>query len=268
MIHKNIISRPIYTQQILPWIGRTGIVKVYIGQRRSGKSTIMQMIVAQLRTQGVPDSDIICINCEDMAYSNLSHTDLYQHIHTKKHIFIDEIQDIPEWEKTIRSMVAQDTYDIHITGSNSNLLSSELSTYLSGRYIAFQIYPLSYAEYIQFRGTSAGTASMTEYITYGGLPYIPDIIGSVSAVSQYLRSVYDTIVLHDIITRYSIRNIDFFNRLLIFLAQSIGDIFSAGSISRYLKSQKLNITVHGVLAYLEYARSACFLHKVSRYDIL
>jgi uncharacterized protein len=268
MIHKNIIKRPIYTEQILPWIDKTDVAKVYIWQRRSGKSTIMDLIVSELRERGVAPTDIISINCEDISLSGMTTLDLYDRVKDTRHILIDEIQDVPEWERTIRSLIAEWGHDIHITGSNSNLLSGELATYLSGRYVSFHIYPLSYREYVEFRGSTHSREMMTEFITYGGLPYVVELVDTPRLIRDYLSSVYDSIVLHDIVARYGVRNIDFFQRLFVFLAQSIWDIFSAQSITRYLRSQRLTITPHVVLNYLEYARAALFIHKVSRYDLI
>jgi uncharacterized protein len=268
MIDKIIIPRTQYLDRIDPWIGKMDIAKVYIGQRRSGKSMLMQSVIQTLRERGIPDTDIICINCEDIALRDMTTIELYDRIKDFAYIFLDEIQDVPEWERVIRDLLSWWWHDIHITGSNSHLLSGELATFLSGRYVSFSVFPLSYTEYLIFRKVPHSRAVLTEFIRYGWLPYTTQLISSPSLIHDYLSSVYDSIVLHDIISRYGVRNLDFFHRLFVFLAQSIGDIFSAQSISRYLRSQSLTITPHIVLNYLEYAQSAVFIHQVPRYDII
>lgn len=268
MIYKNNIPRPNYLSRIEPWIGRMDIAKIYIGQRRSGKSMLMQSVIQILQSRWIPEDEIIFLNCEDITLRGMTAIELYDRIQGFRYIFLDEIQDILEWERVIRDLLAKGWHDIHITGSNAHLLSGELATFLSGRYVSFDIYPLSYQEYSLFRGITDTRELLTDFITYGGLPYTTELISSPILIWDYLSSVYDSIVLHDIISRFGVRNIDFFERLFIFLAQSVGDIFSAQSIARYLRSQKIALTPHVILNYLGYAQTAVFIHKVPRYDII
>ena len=268
MIDKNIIPRTHYLARIEPWIGKMEIAKVYIGQRRSGKSMLMQSIIQTLHERWIPDEDILFLNCEDITLRDMKAIELYDRVKDTPYIFLDEIQDIPEWERVVRDLLSRWWHDIHITGSNSHLLSGELATFLSGRYVSFHIFPLSYTEYGEFRQASYSRELLIDFITYGWLPYTTQLVSSPSLLHDYLSSVYDSIVLHDIVSRHGVRNIDFFHRLFLFLAQSLGDIFSAQSISRYLRSQRLTLTPHVVLNYLAYAQSAVFIHKVPRYDII
>ncbi|MBW7954709.1 ATP-binding protein [Candidatus Gracilibacteria bacterium] len=267
-MNKTIILREKYLSQIKNFINKD-IVKVIIGQRRVGKSYILLQIIDEIKnTLGVKKEEIIHLNKEDIAWDGIrDYNDLYNVVKDFKYIFIDEIQDIELWEKAIRSLQSSGKHDIYITGSNSNLLSSELSTFLSGRYISFQIFPLTYKEFLEFHNLQVSGENFLKYIKFGGLPYLTNLKLEEEIVYSYLKDVVNTIILKDVVARNNIRNVDFYKKLITYLSSEAGSIFSAKSISDYLKSQKISISPNIVLNYLENSINASFLNKVSRYDI-
>lgn len=222
-----LINRRIYTERIAPFINKN-IIKVLTGQRRVGKSCILRQIQNHIE-QTQPDSNIICINkeLEEFAFMR-SHEELSayvsEHLKTDKnnYLFIDEVQDIQGFEHTLRSLQAQDACDIYITGSNATMLSSELSTYLSGRYVEFHIHSLSYLEFLEFHKLAASTQSLRLYLTIGGLPYLSNLPLDRDIDFEYLRNVYSTIMLKDVVKRESIRNVDFLESLALYTGQQTG----------------------------------------------
>lgn len=261
-----------YLQAIEPFMGKS-IIKVMTGQRRVGKSYILFQLM-ELIHQKEPNANIIYINREDMAFDFIvSAKELYTYIVGKclkdrmNYIFIDEIQDINEFEKALRSLVLDVNNDIYVTGSNAKMLSGELATYLGGRYIEFTIYSLSYPEFLQFHGLEDSDDSFDLYAKYGGLPYLMHLKLEDRIVFEYLESIYSTIVYRDIVSRYALRNTVFLEKLLLFLADNVGSIFSAKGISGYLKSQRISLGVNQILAYIDYFENAFIIYNVSRYDI-
>jgi predicted AAA+ superfamily ATPase len=216
----------------------------------------------------VKSNEIIYLNKEDLQRDAINtYKELYTAVKDYKYIFIDEIQDIEHWEKAIRSLHATGEYDIYITGSNSNVLSSELSTFLSGRYVSFHIYPLNYQEFLQFHTLEHSNEAFLKYLKFGGLPYLKNLQLEEEIVYSYLKDVVNTILLKDVIARNKIRNIDFYKKLIEYLASETGSIFSAKSLSNYLKNQNVRLSANVVLNYLDNSISASFLNKVSRYDL-
>ena len=267
-----LIKRPSYTERIAPFINKN-IIKVLTGQRRVGKSCILQQIQDHIM-QTQPKSNTICINKELEEYSFIrTHDDLSQYVkdHLKEgkanYLFIDEVQDIQGFENTLRSLQAQDACDIFITGSNATMLSSELSTYLSGRYIEFHIHSLTYQEFLEFHKVDASTQSLRNYLTFGGLPYLSNLPLEQEIVFEYLRNVYSTIILKDVVKREGVRNVDFLETLAIYTAGNVGNLFSANNISRYLKSQHVNISALQVINYLKALQNAYLINKVRRIDV-
>ena len=267
-----LIKRPSYTERIAPFINKN-IIKVLTGQRRVGKSCILRQIQDHIM-QTQPESNTICINKELEEYSFIrTHDDLSQYVkdHLKEgkanYLFIDEVQDIQGFENTLRSLQAQDACDIFITGSNATMLSSELSTYLSGRYIEFHIHSLTYQEFLEFHKIDASTQSLRNYLTLGGLPYLSNLPLEQEIVFEYLRDVYSTIILKDVVKREGIRNVDFLETLAIYTADNVGNLFSANNISRYLKSQHVNISALQVINYLKALQNAYLINKVRRIDV-
>jgi len=268
-----IQNRDSYIQRIEPFM-RKPIIKVMTGQRRVGKSYLLLQLIQKIKKED-PQAHIIYINREDLQFDFMtSAKELNEYILSKhksgclNYIFIDEIQDILEFEKALRSLLLDEDNDIYITGSNAKMLSGELATYLSGRYVEFTIYSLSYPEFLQFHKFADTDKSYDLYTKYGGLPYLIHLKLEDEIVYEYLKSIYSTIVYRDVVSRYSVRNTEFLEKLLQFLADNIGSVFSAKSISDYLKSQKTKLGVNQILTYVDYFSTAYIIHKVNRYDIV
>lgn len=262
-----------YIDRIKPFMQKS-VAKVLTGQRRVGKSFLLYQLIEEILAEE-PDANIIYINLEDLAFSFLQTAeDLHSYIisHSKEkaknYIFIDEIQDIPGFEKIIRSLLLNEDNDIYITGSNAKMLSGELATYLSGRYIEFKIYSLSYSEFLEFHGLTESETSYELYSRYGGLPYLLNLPLEDETVNEYLKSVYSTIVFRDVVSRYKLRNTLFLEKLIQFLSENIGNLFSAKNISDYLKSQHTTISVNQIQSYTEYLNNAFLIHRVERYDLI
>ena len=267
-----LINRQYYTELITPFINKN-IIKVLTGQRRVGKSCILQQLRQQI-IESVHNANIIFINKEYDEFSTIrTSEDLSAYIMPRLHpdgtnyLFIDEVQDIQGFEHTLRSLQAQDSCDIFITGSNATMLSSELSTYLAGRYIEFHIHSLTYQEYLTFHRVEASTQSLRNYLTFGGLPYLTNLPQQQEIVFEYLGNVFSTILLKDIVKREGIRNVDFLESLVLYTADNVGNLFSANNISRYLKSQRVNISPLQVINYLRSLQQAYLIHKVRRIEV-
>ena len=262
-----------YIDRIKPFMQKS-VAKVLTGQRRVGKSFLLYQLIEEILAEE-PDANIIYVNLEDFTFSSLQTAeDLHSYIisHSKEkvknYIFIDETQDIPGFEKVIRSLLLNEDNDIYITGSNAKMLSGELATYLSGRYIEFKIYSLSYSEFLEFHGLTESETSYELYSRYGGLPYLLNLPLEDETVNEYLKSVYSTIVFRDVVSRYKLRNTLFLEKLIQFLSENIGNLFSAKNISDYLKSQHTTISVNQIQSYTEYLNNAFLIHRVERYDLI
>ncbi len=270
---ENLKKRDSYIDRIKPFIGKS-IIKVLTGQRRVGKSFILFLLMDYIQNNN-SDSNIIYINKESLEFDfiqtakQLNDYIISKLISNKQNfIFIDEIQDIAEFEKALRSLILNDKIDIYITGSNANMLSGELATYLSGRYIEFQISSLSYVEFLYFHNLEESEDSLYKYIKYGGLPYLINLELSDLIVYEYLKNIYNTIIYRDIISRYNLRSTHLLEKLVQFLADNIGSIFSAKKISDYLKSQNIQLSTTQILNYIQYLNNSFFVQKVERYDII
>ncbi len=245
--------------------------------RRVGKSYFVRQIIDKIIAQNVAEGQIIYINKELLEYDFIkTYQDLHQYVTNKfsqvagkKYLFIDEIQEILEWERSVASLFAREDIDIYITGSNAQLFSSELATLILGRYIEFPIYPLNFQEFLQFRGANKEDANQEflKYLKFGGFPAIHHFILNEELIYQYINSLYNTIVLKDIIKRNNVRNVDLLENIIRYAFDNIGNIFSARKVAEYLKSQKLQIGIETVQSYLSYLMSAFLLYKVPRYDI-
>jgi len=266
------IPRQVYTERIKPFIDKE-IIKVISGQRRVGKSYILFQLIAEIR-QTNPSANIIYINKELKPHEHISDADnLYSYVkmnliaNTKNYLFIDEIQEIKYFEKALRSLLVENCCDIFCSGSNANMLSGELGTFLAGRYIEFTVHSLGYDEFLNFFQLQNTTENLSKYLTVGGMPYMKVIGLDEFSVFEYLRNVYSTILLKDVVAREGIRNIQFLENLIEYLADNVGNLFSASNIAKYLKSQRTTITTQAVLNYLKPLSSAFFIYKVPRYDI-
>ena len=268
----NYIPRPYYVEKIKPFVGKQ-IIKVLTGQRRVGKSYIMLQLMDTI-TANEPDANIIYINRELEKFLWIkTYENLYSYIkeNIKKdkqnYLFIDEIQDISDFQLALRSLLAENECDITCTGSNANMLSGELATFLGGRYIEFTIHSLNYLEFLTFHRLENTQANLLKFLTYGGMPYLINIPLSDNLPFEYLKNIYGTILLKDIVARENIRNISFLENLVHYLADNIGNLFSANNISKFLKSQQINITPALTINYLKSLTNAFFIHKVVRTEI-
>ncbi len=266
------INRDKYIDRIRPYTGKN-IIKVFVGQRRVGKSYIMYQVMDELKKKD-PKPNIIFIDKEKNEFDTVKdHNDLLAYISSHKKpgenaVFIDEIQDINQFEKALRSIYSEPRYDIYCTGSNANMLSGELATYLSGRYIEIRIHPLSFTEFLEFHNVENNNESLLKYMRYGGLPNLIHLTLEDDIVFDYLMNIYAAILFKDIIKRYNIRNVSFLENLVKYLADNIGSIVSGKKISDFLKSQKINITPNMVLDYLFYLCNAYFINKTQRMDVI
>ena len=270
---QHIRIRSAYLNKLRPFIGKN-IIKVLTGQRRVGKSYLLFQVI-QLIQQENQHAAILYINKEDLAFSFIrSAEDLNDYVLTHKSasgktfVFIDEIQDVADFESALRSLLLHEDLDIYCTGSNANLLSGDIAGVLSGRYIELKVYSLSYGEFVDFHNLAESNESLEKYLKYGGLPYLIHLPLEDSVVFEYLKNIYDTIVYRDIINRYAIRNVRFLEQLVLFLAAHTGSIFSAKKISDFLKSQRINMAPNQVQTYIHHLVSAFLVHSVSRYDLI
>lgn len=268
------IERPLYIDRLKPFIGKS-LIKVLIGQRRVGKSYLLMQLRDLIKKQS-PDTQIIYINKEQHEFSKIKNSDdlfLYLKENVKDNdndkvaLFIDEIQDIESFEITLRDLVTRGNYDIYCTGSNATLLSGELATFLSGRYIEIKVFGLSYTEFLVFYNLQDSVATFQNYLKFGGLPYLINLNTEIQVAYEYLTSIYNTILLKDVVARFKVRNVGFLENLIAFLADNIGSIVSSKKISEYLKSQKINISTQVVIDYLGYLKTSFLIFKVKRTGI-
>lgn len=249
------------------------IIKILIGQRRVGKSYLMFQLMDEIGLS-FPGSVILYINKELYEFRQLiTWEDLINHIHSlrkpdrKCFVFIDEVQDIQEFEKALRSLLAEGGYDIYCTGSNARLLSGELASLLGGRYIEIKVYSLSYLEFLQFHKLDNNQDSFLLYLRFGGMPYLKHLKLEEEIVYEYLKNIYNTIILKDVVARFRVRNTVMMQNLAIFLAANTGSMVSAKRISDFLKSQRMDITTKVVIEYLNYLSGVFLVFPAKRYDI-
>lgn len=267
-----LIRRHTYSDRIRPFIGKD-IIKVLTGQRRVGKSCILKQLTQDIQ-QDDPQANIIYVNMEYAENRTLRHQETMTAFLREKlsgiknnYLFIDEVQDIEGFENILRSVQAKGQADIFVTGSNAKMLSGELATYLSGRYIEFHINSLSYTEFLKFHNLPDDDNTLRLYLKYGGMPYLANMALTDELSFEYLRNVYSTILLKDVISREGKRNADFLDTLAVYAADNIGNIFSANNISRYLKSQQVNMSPVVIINYLRALCNAFILNKVNRIDV-
>ncbi len=269
---KDLIERPYYTEKIRPHIDKP-IIKILTGQRRIGKSYILLQLMDIIK-EADSTAQIIYISKELKEFSRIqTDTDLYQHItselneNKKNYVFIDEIQEIPEFQHSLRSLLAEGRCDIYCTGSNANMLSGELATHLAGRYLEFPIHALSYREFLHFHQLPDSNETLQKYMRVGGMPYLIHLNGDEQLSFEYLQNLYSTILLKDVIARRQVRNIDFMERLVGYIADNLGSLFSSSNIAKYLKSQRQQVPTQLVIDYSMALTQAYFIHKVPRIDI-
>ena len=268
-----IIKREEYIDKIRPFMNKH-IIKVLIGIRRSGKSTILKQIIDSLINNGIPEENIVWINFELSDYFQLNTiekleefiSNKLENVDGKVYLFFDEIQVVPQWEKLINSYFAKGNYDIYITGSNSKLLSGEFATYLSGRYVELNIYPFSFREYLKYHEISDDFKThFYNYLNDGGMPSTFDYNGDDKRL--ILMDLYNSIVLKDIIQRNKIQNVDLLDRIMRFVMYNIGQTFSANKIYKRLKQEMVNLSVNTIYNYLKFFENACLIYQVKREDL-
>lgn len=266
------INRPSYTDKIKPFIGKQ-IIKILVGQRRVGKSYILYQIVDYIKKEH-PNANILYINREYEQFEFIkTHTELLDYVNTQfkdsdeNYLFIDEVQEIDSFQLALRNLFAENKCDIFCTGSNANMLSGELATKLSGRYIEFKIHSLSYLEFLEFHLLENNLDALLKYLTFGGMPYLANIGLQDNLPFEYLKNVYSTILLKDVVAREGIRNVTFLENLVLFLSDNVGSLFSALNISKFLKSQKIEISAQLTINYLKALINAYFIYKVSRAEV-
>lgn len=266
-----ILPRPIYLNRIRPYIGKNQI-KILTGQRRVGKSMILASVAKEIR-ETIPDGNIITIDLEDFAFSHIKdaeslHNEIQNRLSSERRnfIFIDEVQEVDGFERVIRSLNLNPRNDIYVTGSNSRMLSSEIVSLLAGRSLEFRIHPLSYSEYLTFHHRQDSEESIQEYLRYGGMPYLINLPQRETWM-EYIQAIKEAAIFRDVVSRHSLRNTDFLQRLLLFISDNIGQIYTAKRISDHLKSQRISIGVGSVQAYIEYVAQAFVINKARRWDI-
>ncbi len=266
------IIRKKYLERIKNYIDKD-LIKVFVGQRRVGKSYLMKM-TRDFIVQKNPDANVVFIDKElyefdaiNDYHSLISYVDSLIEKGRNNYLFIDEIQEIKSFEKALRHFQNKEIIDIYCTGSNSEILSGELATLLSGRYIKINVNPLSYKEFIEFHNLEDNDKTLQKYLKWGGLPYLHNLEKEDEVIFDYLSNILSTIVYKDIIHRYKIRNVEFFDRLIQFIASNTGNLITSKKISDYLKSQKVDISPRVVLTYLKYLQNAFLINKLKRFDI-
>ena len=273
-----MIDRPFYMDKINEFVD-TDLIKVLTGMRRCGKTTMFKLIIKELINKyHIPEDNIFNISFESTKYKWIENAEkldeivweLTEKINGKSYLFFDEIQNVKGWEKSINSYMVDLDCDLYITGSNSNLLSGELATYIAGRYIEFKIYPFSFNEILIYKSQNKKLNRFEElqlfeeYKEYGGLPYLQQLN---KGKMDYINNVYDSILLKDVVRRYDIRDLDFLERLIYFLIDNMGHMFSANSISKFFKHEKRKANPEKVLNYIKLLRNALLFTQVKREDL-
>ena len=276
-----MLKRDEYIKKIVPFIDKD-VIKVLTGIRRSGKSVMLKLLMEELKNRGINENQFIYINFENLKYRKLKNYErLYDFILNKVddkyksyYIFLDEIQEVEEWERCVNSLrVDEDfNFDIYITGSNAKLLSGELSTYLAGRYIEFVVYPFSFKEFFEIMKEKNKEIDLKEafqdYVKFGGMPFLHNLDYNFEASMQYLQDLYASIILKDITQRNNIRDTDLLERIINYVVMNIGNTFSATSISKFFKSENRKVATETILNYIKACEEAFLVYRVARNDLL
>jgi len=274
-----MVKRKVFLEKIRPFVG-TDVVKVITGLRRSGKSVLLEQIQDELRERN-PAARCFSINLDDDENKRfLAEGVLYKHVNEilneagneTVHIFLDEIHDVEFWEKAVNSLRMRKNADIYITGSNSKLLSSELATYLTGRYVEIKITPFSFSEFVEAAQPifpdEDETRLFSRYLTAGGIPFLAKVAYDADACRAYLQDLYGAILLKDVVRRRQIRDVDLLDRVVRFVMTECGHTFSARRIVDFLKSERRETSVETVLNYLSACEEAFLIAKVPRQDLI
>lgn len=270
-----MIIRPNYLEKIKPFID-VKLVKILAGIRRCGKSTILEMLKQELLSQGIDENHIIIRKYSNEDYDkSFTSKKMYEElksliIDNKKYYFLlDELQEITGWEKVINTLLENYNTDIYVTGSNSRFMSSEISTYLTGRYITIPVFTLSFKEYLAFKNNTnkSNKELLQDYIRYGGFPLVASSNFDEKSTYSIVEDIYNSVVIKDIVNRHSIANIDLFNRVVRFIVENVGKTFSANSIVNFLKTERRTISVESIYNYLEWLEKAFVIYRCKRYDL-
>ena len=272
-----MIERPLYVDKIMAYVD-TPFVKILTGVRRCGKSTILKMIMERLKTErNIPEDRIISCRFDSMEYEDMTAKQIYTLLKEKlspagkTYLFLDEVQEIKGWEKIVNSLASDFDVDLYITGSNSRMMSSEIATYLTGRYISFRIFTLSFGEYLMFKSKFANVgepkAELANYVRLGGFPATHLQAYSQDEIYTIVRDIYNSTIFSDIVKRNQVRKIDQLERVVKYTFSNVGNTFSAKSIADYLKSERRSLDNETVYSYLDKLEKAYLLHRCSRYDL-
>ena len=272
-----MIDRPLYVDKIMAYTD-TPFVKILTGVRRCGKSTILKMIMEKLKTErNIPEERIVSFRYDSMEYEDMTAKQMYMQLKErlypggKTYLFLDEVQEIKSWERVVNSLASDFDVDLYVTGSNSRMMSSEISTYLTGRYVSFRIFTLSFGEYLTFRSKFTSVrepkAELADYIRLGGFPAAHLQAFSQDEIYTIVRDIYNSTIFSDIVRRNRIRKIDQLERVVKYTFSNVGNTFSAKSIADYLKSERRSLDNETVYGYLEKLEKAYLLHRCSRYDL-
>lgn len=276
-----MIERKTYIEQIKPFIN-TDLIKVLTGIRRSGKSILLKLLVEEIKKMGINSEQIISLNFEGIKNKRLCTAESLNDFilseakkGEKNYLFLDEIQEVENWEKVINSLRIQEEYnfDIFIIGSNAKLLSGELATYLAGRYVEFKIFPFSFSEFYvaleeqQENNKITKDEAFKQYIKFGGMPFLYNLKFNYPASMQYLADIYSSIILKDITQRNKIRDIDLLERIIKYILANIGNTFSANSLVKFFKSENRKVAIDTILNYIKFCEEAMLIYRVERYDL-
>ena len=270
-----MILRPDYIKAIEPYID-TPLVKILSGVRRCGKSTILEMIQNELKNRGIEKERIISKRYTEMDVDeNYTSKEMYAELKNliankgRCYLFIDEPQEVDNWEKVVNSLFESEDVDIYITGSNSKLMSSEISTYLTGRYVSINCYTLSFKEYLNFKGKTEADAKdmFEEYLQFGGFPIIGISNFDTRSAYQVVEGIYSAVITRDISKRHRIRNKDLFDRVVKYIIENVGKTFSANTIVKFLKNEKRSLSVESIYNYIKWLSEAFIIYPCQRYDL-
>ncbi len=269
-----MILRPYYLEALKKYRD-VPLVKILAGVRRCGKSTILEMLANDLAQNGIPADHIITMRYTSENFDDdMTDKDMYNSIKAKMtdseryYLLLDEVQEVAGWEKAVNSLLENANTDIYVTGSNSKLMSSEISTYLSGRYVQIPVYTLSFAEYIEFKGGGRSPRELlNEYIRMGGFPIVALSDFDEGAAYQIVEGIYHSVITNDITRRHNITNYDLFNRVVRFVVENVGKTFSANAIVKFLKGQGRSLSVEAVYNYLDWLEKAFVICRCQRYDL-
>lgn len=275
MEEKDRVPRPRYLQ-VLKKYKDIPLVKILVGIRRCGKSTILEMLKEDLQDSGIKEDHIISLRYtiesldEEMSSQDMLHS-IKKRMKDKEryYLLLDEVQEVSNWEKAVNYLLEEENTDIYVTGSNSKLLSSEISSYLTGRYVSIPVYTLSFAEYLDFKKEDSRSEKeiFTEYLRMGGFPLVARSQFDEKSAYQIVEGIYTSVISNDITRRYHITNYDLFHRVVKFIVENVGKTFSANAIAKFLKSEGRSLSIELIYNYLAFLEKALIIYRCQRYDL-